>query len=192
MYIYFQYLSLRGGGMNLEKAIFLRRSVRKYSPENVEKKHLEELLDAGVWAPTAGNIQPWIFVCVTEKKKIHHICTVSPGMLGVPHAVICVCSDQKRAVEKAGSGGRTLALMDCAMAAQNIMLRACGLGLGTCVIRSFNQSAVRELVSAPAHVKPELLVTIGHPAESPKPPQRNRDVIFWEKYNEKERKKDDD
>jgi nitroreductase len=72
------------------------------------------------------------------------------------------------------------------MATQNIMLCAFGLGLGTCVIRSFNQSAVRELISAPAHINPELLVTIGHPAESPTPPSRNKDVIFWEMYNEKE------
>ncbi len=178
--------------MNLEKAIFGRRSVRNYSSKILEKKHLKELLDAGIWAPTAGNIQPWVFVCVTHTKRIQQIHTVSPGMLGNPQALICVCSDQNRAVEKAGPGGRTLAIMDCAMAAQTIMLFAYGLGMGTCAIRSFNPSAVRELISAPAHIHPELLITVGYPAESLKPPARKKDVFFWELYNEKEGKKDDE
>jgi nitroreductase len=177
--------------MDLEKAIFERRSVRNYSPKNVEKKHLKELLDAGMQAPTAGNIQPWVFVCVTHEKSIHQIRTVSPGMLGNPKALICVCSDQNRAVEKAGPGGRTLALMDCAMAAQTIMLLAYSLGLGTCAIRSFNQTAVRELISAPAHIHPELLITVGYPAESPTPSPRKKDVVFWELYGEKEEGKND-
>jgi len=177
--------------MDLEKAIFERRSVRNYSSKNVEKKHLKELLNAGMQAPTAGNIQPWVFVCVTHTKRIHQIRTVSPGMLGNPQALICVCSDQNRAVEKAGPGGRTLALMDCAMAAQTIMLFAYSLGLGTCAIRSFNQSAVRELISSPAHIHPELLITVGYPAESPNPSPRKKDVVFWELYGEKEEGKND-
>ncbi len=53
------------------------------------------------------------------------------------------------------------------MAAQNIMLRAHDLGLATSVIRSFNQAAVRELVEAPEHVLPELLINIGYPVKQP-------------------------
>ena len=132
--------------MELKQALFERRSVRQFEERAVERELLRELLDAGIWSPTAGNIQPWLFFCITEKTRIHKIQVVSPGMLGNPQALICVCSDQDRAFEKAGQGGKALALMDCAMAAQNIMLRAHDLGLATCVIRSFNQTAVRELL----------------------------------------------
>ncbi|UCB45089.1 MAG: nitroreductase family protein [Spirochaetota bacterium] len=39
----------------------------------VDSNILKKLLNAGIWAPTAGNIQPWIFVCVTGEDMIHKI-----------------------------------------------------------------------------------------------------------------------
>ena len=170
--------------MELKKVLMERRSVRQFEEREVKKDLLQELLVAGIWSPTAGNIQPWMFFCITESTRIHRIQVVSPGMLGNPQVLICVCSDQNRAFEKAGQGGKTLALMDCAMAAQNIMLRAHDLGLATCVIRSFNQTAVRELLEAPAHLQPELLITVGYAGKKPPKPSRNMDLIHWEYYRE--------
>jgi len=63
-------------------------------------------------------------------------------------------------------------LADCAVAAQNIMLAAHALGLGTCVALSYARSAVQEILDIPDQVKPELIVTLGHPAEDPPPPPR--------------------
>jgi nitroreductase len=78
-------------------------------------------------------------------------------------------------------------LFDCAMATQNILLRAHDLGLATCVIRSFDQMAVRELLGAPGHVRPELLINVGYPDMSPPKPARRQDVVFWEQYGNEER-----
>jgi nitroreductase len=177
--------------MELKEALLERRSVRQFKEQVVEIELLRELLHAGIWAPTAGNIQPWIFICVTKPARIHNIQVVSPGMLGNPQALICVCSDRKLAFDKAGKGGSSLALFDCAMAAQNIMLRAYDLGLATCVIRSFNQNAVRELLSAPEHVVPELLINIGYPVRIPTKPGRREEVIFWELFNKRESEDDE-
>ena len=110
--------------MELKEAILSRRSVRQFEERRIKKELLKEIVIAGIWSPTAGNIQPWMFFCITEPERIHTLQVVSPGMLGNPQALICVCSDQNRAYQKAGKGGTTLALFDCAMAAQNIMLRA--------------------------------------------------------------------
>ncbi|MCK5250691.1 MAG: nitroreductase family protein, partial [Spirochaetaceae bacterium] len=68
------------------------------------------------------------------------------------------------------------------MASQNIMLRALDLELGTCAIRSFNQSAVREILKIPDGVEPELLITVGYPKQDTKAPSRKEDVIRWEEY----------
>jgi nitroreductase len=168
--------------MELKRVLLERRSVRQFDERPVEREDLQEMLTAGIWSPTAGNIQPWVLFCVTEEKHIHAIQVVSPGMLGKPQALICICSDQKRAFEKAGNGGKTLAIMDCAMSAQNIMLRAYDLGLGTCVIRSFNQRAVRELLEAPDHVLPELLIAVGYASAPPPKPSRNMELLHWEYY----------
>lgn len=175
--------------MELSRAIMERRSIRQFEDRPVEKELLSQVLEAAIWAPTAGNIQPWIFVCVTETSRIRTVQTVSPGMLGNPQALICVCSDRKNAVEKAGEGGKILALFDCAMASQNIMLRAHDLGVGTCAIRSFNQAAVAEILDMPVHIQPELLIMAGYPAHQPQSPKRNKNVIYWEKYGRREDEK---
>ena len=170
--------------MEVEKAILERRSVRRFSDRPVEHGVLREVLKAGIWAPTGANAQPWAFICVTDPAAVHRIRVVSPGMFWDPRAVICVCSDQRKAGRfKAGA---ELARFDCAMAAQNLMLRAFSLGLGSCVIRSTNLEAVRLILEAPAHIQPELLVILGYPDGQPNPPPRDPHVIHWQIYGGEE------
>jgi nitroreductase len=169
--------------MEVEKAIHGRRSIRKYSDQDIEGRLLEKVLEAAVWAPTASNAQSWVFICVTDPATVHRIKVISPGIFWEPKALICVCSDQQKAGRS--KTGPLLAVFDCAMASQNMMLRAFDLGLGTCAIRSTNMEALREIVKAPPHIQPELLIEIGYPADDPKAPARNHDIIFWDRYGKK-------
>jgi len=164
--------------MDVETAILTRRSVRKFAAKPLERAALEEILKAGIWAPTGSNAQPWVFVCVTQPAAVHRIRVVSPGIFWDPAAIVCVCSDQA----KAGRfrAGPDLARFDCAMAAQNMMLRAHSLGLGSCVIRSTNLEAVRLILQAPETVQPELLIIFGYPEGDTKAPPRDPGVIRWE------------
>ena len=167
--------------MNVEDAILRRRSVRRYTREEVDRAALARVLKAGIWAPTGSNAQPWAFIAVTRAATLHQIRVVSPGMLWEPKALICVCSDQRKA--GAFPMGPTLALFDCAMAAQNMMLMAFELGLGSCVMRSTNLAAVREILEIPGHLQPELLLMLGHPdGPPPAAPKRDEGVIHWERY----------
>jgi nitroreductase len=168
--------------MEIKDAIFGRRSIRVFTDKIVEKEKLEELAQAAIWAPTGGNAQPWVFIIVSEKETLRLIKAVSPGLLGIPPALIAVCANKQANVEKMGAIGEILAVMDCSMASQNIMLRAYDLQLGTCAIRSFNQQAVGEVLKTPAEIIPELLITVGYPDQDPKPPARIEDVIRWEEY----------
>jgi nitroreductase len=124
-------------------------------------------------------MQPWVFVVVRDRNSVEKIKTVSPGMFDLPAAIIVVCRDMNIA-RKAGND--SMSLLDIAMATQNILLMACDLGLGACPIKSFNQKAVQVLLDLPEHIVPELLVSIGYPDESPKPPKRREGTIFFERY----------
>jgi nitroreductase len=170
--------------MEVAKAIRERRSVRQFTDQPVERAQLAEVLRAGIWAPTGGNKQPWVFIAVTDPRTIHQIRVVSPGMLGEPRALICIFSDQRKA--GAFRLGPTLALFDCAMATQNMMLQAFELGLGSCVMRSTNLAAVREILETPEHLRPELLLMLGYPVSQPPAPPRDEAVIHWERYGGKE------
>jgi len=73
------------------------------------------------------------------------------------------------------------------MATQNILLAAYALGLGSCPIKSFAASAVKEILNIPEGVEPELIVAIGYPDESLKPPPRLpvSEVTYLNRYSEK-------
>ncbi len=170
--------------MEVEKAIFGRRSVRQYTDQTVDRKLLQKVLKAGIWAPSGGNKQPWAFIGITDRDTIHQIRVVSPGMLWEPKALVCICSDQRKAA--AFRLGPVLALFDCAMAAQNMMLRAYDLGMGSCVMRSTNLAALREILQAPENLQPELLIMFGYPAVAPQAPPRDEGAIHWEKFGTRE------
>lgn len=156
-----------------------RRSIRRFQKREIEDEKIRKILDAAIWAPSAGNLQPWVFVAVKDPKTIEKIMAVSPGMFGTPTAIIAVCRDMKIA-EK--SGNPMLSIFDVAMATQNILLTAYDLGIGSCPVKSFNQKAIQILLDLPDHIQPELLVTLGYPAEKPSPRERRQDVIFFERY----------
>jgi len=70
------------------------------------------------------------------------------------------------------------------MAAENIMLQAHALGLGTCVALSYGKLAVREILNIPEGVEPQLMMTLGYPAESPEAPPKLelREIAFLDAY----------
>ena len=54
----------------IEKTIFERRSVRNFKPDPVPETLIRRVLEAGRFAPSSGNCQPWEFIVVTEKALI--------------------------------------------------------------------------------------------------------------------------
>jgi len=172
--------------MDVWAAIRNRRSIRKFTDDPVEDKVLKNLvLEAGIWAPSGGNAQAWRFLVITDPKILHKVKLVSPGLLGTFTSVIVVCQDLAHALEKGGElGVKTLSLMDTAMAAQNIMLAAYAVGLGTCPIASFHSEAIQKITGLPAHIHPQLLISVGFPGENPPAPRRRPDVIWFNSYTD--------
>jgi len=166
--------------MDLNEAIRRRRSIRRFTGQSVALDRLVELVRAGIWAPTAGNVQSWRFVIVNDKGVLDRIKAVSPGMLGMPTALIVICQDKDLAFQKGSMLGRDVgSVMDAAMAAQNIMLAAHASGLGSCAVLSFHAETVRRFLDMPVSVRPELLITIGVPATCPDPPKREVNGIAF-------------
>ena len=54
--------------MNTYEAVFNRRSIRSYLDKTVNPEDLKEILEAGMWAPSGVNLQPWYFVAVQSKE----------------------------------------------------------------------------------------------------------------------------
>jgi nitroreductase len=159
-----------------------RRSIRRYQKKKIPRDVLGEIVEAGIWAPSGSNVQAWKLIVVDNDEVIKSIKSLSPGMFDVPAAIVVVCRDLKRAHDMGGELGEDiLSLMDISMASQNIMLRAYDLGVGSCAIRSFGMAALKRFLDLPDYISPELLITLGYPAEMPIPPKRRKveEVVQW-------------
>ncbi len=153
-----------------------RRSIRSFMETPIPPDVLSSLLEAARWAPSGGNNQPWAFVVVQEPANIRKVKMFSPGLGGDPVALLIVCCDQ--------SVEASTAIMDVSMATQNVMLAAEEVGLGSCCVRSLNQKALQLLLSLPSHMVPELTISLGYPAETPRLPSRRpiEEIVHWEEY----------
>ncbi|MDH5374227.1 MAG: nitroreductase family protein [Candidatus Bathyarchaeota archaeon] len=174
--------------MDVFEAIKNRRSVRKYKPELVPKDLVQKILEAAVRAPSASNIQPWNFIVIKDRKVLDMVRKISPGYFGDAPLAILVCSDKERAYKLGGELGRDyLTVADCALAVQNMLLAAYASGLGTCIVKSFSSTAIKHILEIPDGIEPELLVIVGYPDQSPKPPLRRplQEIAYLNRYGEK-------
>ena len=170
----------------LLECINKRRSIRKYTAEPVESADILMLIKSGIMAPSGSNIQPWKFVVVDDPHILKMIISVSPGINGKPPCLLVLCSDQELAMRKGGKLGREyLALMDVCMAAENIMLVATDIGLGTCAVKSFEASLVQRILNLPEFIQPELIISIGYSNENVAAPKRRplEEVVFHNTWN---------
>ncbi len=156
--------------MNVVDAVKKRRSVRAFRDMDVKVGQIEKLVDVARFAPSAGNVQPWEFVVVRDRKLKDLLADAALGQNSIREApvVIAVCADEDRSARRYGVRGRTLyCLQDTAAAIQNIHVVACSLGLGTCWIGAFDEEEVRKILKIPEGVRPVALIPVGYPKETP-------------------------
>jgi len=167
--------------MDVFEAIKGRRSIRQFTDEPIGKDALEKLLDAARWAPTASNQQRWRFVVVTSPAAKELIRKFAPGIFAMPAAFIVICAEKE---PDATPWAEATYLADSAIAAQNIMLAAYEMGIGSCVALSYAKVAIREILNLPEGIEPLLVITLGYPAEAPEPPPRLElnQIAFMDEY----------
>ncbi len=170
--------------MDVFEAIMGRRSIRQFTDEPIGKDALEKLLEAARWAPTASNQQRWRFVVVTSPSVKSLVRKFAPGIFAMPAAFIVICAEK---APDANPLAEVTYLADCAIAAQNIMLAAYGMGIGTCVVLSYAKVAIAEILNIPEGIEPLLVLTLGYPAEAPQPPPRLElnQIVFMDEYGKK-------
>ncbi|MQN00712.1 MAG: nitroreductase family protein [Lachnospiraceae bacterium] len=153
-------------------SIFHRVSIRKYQLQPVEKEKIEQILRAGMQAPSACNQQPWEFYVVTDHEKIKALAKASPYSAcaaGAP-VVIVPCS------RTSGLAAPELSLVDLSIATENMWIETDSLGLGGVWLAiapdKERMENVRKVLDLPETLEPFCLFSLGYPAESR--PQQDR------------------
>jgi len=144
--------------MDVFEAVQKRRSVRAYESTSIPKEKLDKILEAARLAPSAGNIQPWHFIIVTELEKRQKLARAPfAKFLKEAPVVIVGCGDKK--------ASPNWFVVDVAIAMQNMVLTATSEGLGTCWVGSFDESQVREMLKIPENYRVVALLALGYPKE---------------------------
>ena len=172
--------------MNPELApIFARRSVRRYTDEDISDAEIRALLEAAMAAPSACCTDPWEFIVVRDAETRAAIADALPNgkMLARAPAGIVVCGN----LERAHGGELSYLLQDCSAAIENLLLAASMLGLGACWLgvhpRPDRIAKIRDLFSLPETILPVSAIALGSPAETPPPRTRFRDeAVHWERW----------
>ncbi|HQT01376.1 MAG TPA: NAD(P)H-dependent oxidoreductase [Thiobacillus sp.] len=158
-------------------------------------EQLAELIEAGWLAPSAFGLEPWRFVVVTDPGKraaVAHACFDQPAARSAPAFIVVVAlvdalepdSDYVRdRFEAEARGGdpapihaayrafhrpadiAAWACGQCNLAAENILLQAAYLGLGSCPIGGYDEAALRAAMEIPAGEVPALVIAVGRCAE---------------------------
>ncbi|OYT53464.1 MAG: nitroreductase [Candidatus Altiarchaeales archaeon ex4484_2] len=164
--------------MDVLEAIVGRRSVRKFIDKPIELDTLSDILNAGKWAPTAGNLKTRSIVIVKDilsKKQMAR--AASQSFVSEAPIVLVICTHQKVAARKYGKRGAYLyALQDTAAMIQNIMLAAYSFGIASCWVGAFNEDYVIRILKIPPGVRPVALILLGYPKIIPNVPDRSLDI----------------
>ncbi|BAE83249.1 nitroreductase family protein [Desulfitobacterium hafniense] len=161
-----------------------RKSVRVFAERPIEGATKKEILQAALAAPTAGAMMLYSILDITDqalKDKLAVLCDNQPFIAKAP-LVLIFLADYQRWYDaycyadckprQPGEGDILLACADALIAAQNTVVAAESLGIGSCYIGDIleNYAAVRDVLELPDYVLPAAMLVYGYPTES----QRNR------------------
>lgn len=184
--------------MDLHEAIRTRRAVRSYEDRPVPHDVLAEVIGEAVWAPSGINLQPWTFLVVEGRERLAACSAAAKaqlvaevarrpdlgpvrGMLETPDfnmfydapALVVICATTPD----------EMAMKDCCLAAQTLMLAARGAGLGTCWIgfaeHWLSSADGKRRLGIPEGHRPVAPIIIGYPrAEAHAPERKPPEIRF--------------
>lgn len=180
---------------DIHEVIRSQRAHRAFATDEIADDVLEMILEAGTYAPSAENSQPWVFVVVRDSARraaIHDVVEqlwgkvrestrerlsqelfddVERGVAGGGYRtaplLVVVCADLRRTFESTAPAS----VFPCI---QNMLLTATALGLGSALttLAAHDSSGMRELLDLPAEIMPVAVVPIGWPARPLGRPRR--------------------
>lgn len=185
--------------MEVLKAIYQRRATRSFSDAEVRPAVVMDLIRAAAQAPSALNLQPWTFAvfhgrarlrAYSERAKIHLLRVtdasfdLDPRIDQYVTSSVNIFHEADTLIVICAKPGRFFPVEDCFLAAQNLMLAAHGMGLGTCPVGFarpwFNLPDIKAELGLPSSCTPVLPIVVGYPAGPvPAVPKNDAEIACW-------------
>lgn len=155
----------------LNELLLKNRSYRSFNESRkIKREELEKMISYARITPSSVNLQPLKYYLACEHETVSKIQPLTrwAGLLKefeippkghYPTAFIIICFDGDLAASEINFQ------KDVGIAAQTIMLSATEMGLGGCMIGSFNKEELIKILNLPKNIKPELILALGEPDE---------------------------
>lgn len=154
--------------MDIDEAIKERYSVRKFKREAVPKEKIREVLSVLEHSPTALNFQPVKVFDLRSADAMQKINENCKCIYGAPE-VLMLCYDETECWRNPLIRGHKSGITDVSIAADEIMLKAWSMGIGTCFVGLFSDQTLKRVFSLPEEYIPVALMPIGYPSDDCKP-----------------------
>jgi nitroreductase len=140
-----------------------RRSIRKFTPQDIEDSQLNQILEAGTWAPSGLNNQPWKFSIIKDPETQKSIATLTRYSTIIEGATVLIAVF----LDNSESYDRTKDIQAIGACIQNMLLAIHALGLGGVWLGEIlkNKDKVLKILSAPDNLELMAIIALGHPAE---------------------------
>ena len=140
--------------MSILETIKNRRSIRKFKNTPVPENVINRLLEAMIWAPSAGNLQDRHFILVFNKEIKNKLAKVTCNQMFIADApvLIVACSDITAISHYGQRGIKIFTHQDMGASIQNLLLAAYEEGLGTVWIGAFDSKKASEILGLPDHL----------------------------------------
>ncbi len=185
--------------------LFLRKSVRVFSDEKITEEEKRLILEAAIQAPTAGNMSLFSILDIRsqEIKNILAKRCDNQNFIAEAPMVLVFLADYQRwydvlesyemTISSMREGDLFLAMQDCIIAAQNAVVAAESMGIGSCYIGDIleNYEDNQKLLNLPKYVLPISMLVLGRPTKQQKnriKPERFKveDIVFTDTYPDKD------
>lgn len=167
--------------MEIYDIIKTRRSIRKFTSEQIPESELLRLVELARYAPAAANVQPLKLAVISGQAMCDKIFPHTKwakllGERGVPQkgeeptAYIAVMSDVSKRLNTEA---------DAAFAIQNIVLAAWADGIGSCILGAIDRKKIAEIINMPEGCEINYLIALGYPAQSSIAEDACDDVAYY-------------
>ena len=161
------------------KSLFERKSIRSFQQKVIPEKEKQLIIDSALQAPTAGNQILYSILDIDDQKikdKLAILCDNQPFIATAPMVLVFVADVErwtdsyryaKAEYRNPGYGDALLSCIDATIAAQNTVVAAQSLGIGSCYIGDIleNKERVVELLNLGKYQIPLTMVIYGYPRE---------------------------
>jgi len=160
--------------MKILDAVRERRSIRKFFQKEIPDTVLEELKEALIWAPSAGNLHARKFYFVLKKRVKERIAAAALNQRFIAKAplVIVGCTDSQISWRYGERGVNLYTIQDVSVSIMGMMLVAHEAGLGSVWVGAFNEKEVSKILDLPVSLRPVAIVPVGYPSLIPSAPSR--------------------